>query len=75
MTVADFKARFSEVMAFVTQGESIQILYGRTKRPIAVISPLERMSTAKRVIGTYESIATFNETDEGKITEEEFLGL
>ena len=29
----------------------------------------------KRVIGTYDGKASFSETDNGKITEEEFLGL
>ena len=28
----------------------------------------------KRVIGTFEGIATFTEVGDGKITEEEFLG-
>ena len=31
-------------------------------------------TSPKRVIGTFESIATFTEVGDGKITEEEFLG-
>lgn len=75
MTVADFKSRFSEVITMVANGESIQILYGRTRRPIAVLSFYDAGNTQKRTIGTFDGIASFNETDEGKITEEEFLGL
>lgn len=75
MTVADFKAKFSEVITMVANGESIQILYGRTRRPIAVISAYSSQPEGKRVIGTYDGIASFSETDGGKITEEEFLGL
>lgn len=76
MTVADFKSRFSEVISYVSQGESVQILYGRSKRPVAVLMANPRGSNpAKRMIGTLDGIASFSETDDGKITEEEFLGL
>ena len=75
MTVADFKSRFSEVISMVANGESIQILYGRTRRPIAVLSPCNSGTEGKRIIGTFDGIASFSEVDEGKITEEEFLGL
>jgi antitoxin (DNA-binding transcriptional repressor) of toxin-antitoxin stability system len=75
MTVADFKARFSEVITLVANGGSVQILYGRTHRPIAVLSAYVPQQDSKRVIGTYDGIAAFSETGGGKITEEEFLGL
>lgn len=75
MTVADFKAKFSEIITLVANGESVQILYGRTRRPIAVISAYGSQQEGKRVIGTFDGIASFSETDGGKITEEEFLGL
>ena len=75
MTVADFKSRFSDVISLVTNGGRVQILYGRTKRPIAILSPNETEPNAKRQLGSFEGIASFSEEDEGKITEEEFLGL
>ena len=75
MTVADFKSKFSEVISMVANGESIQILYGRTRRPIAVISAYDSGADGRRTIGTFDGIASFSEVDEGKITEEEFLGL
>ena len=75
MTVADFKSRFSDVIKMVSNGESVTILYGRSKRPIAVISSCNAGTPEKRQIGTYDGIATFSEIDGGKITEEEFLGI
>ena len=75
MTVADFKSRFSEVIAMVSNGESVVILYGRTRRPIAVLSACNDGAAGKREIGTFDGIATFSEVDGGKITEEEFLGI
>ena len=38
MTVGDFKAHFSSVLEEVMQGEEIQILYGRAKKPVACIT-------------------------------------
>jgi antitoxin (DNA-binding transcriptional repressor) of toxin-antitoxin stability system len=40
MTVAEFKARFSEALDAVRQGESIAVTYGRSKRTVAVFQPL-----------------------------------
>ena len=75
MTVADFKSKFSDVITKVANGKSILILYGRTKRPIAVLSAYTADTDGKRTIGTFDGIASFSEVDDGKITEEEFLGL
>lgn len=74
MTVADFKADFSSVLSRVQRGEHFQILFGRAKKPVAVLSPLESSQKAKRVLGTYEGKASFSEKGDGKITLEEFLG-
>ncbi|MBQ6780439.1 MAG: hypothetical protein IJP62_04325 [Treponema sp.] len=74
MTVADFKADFSSVLAKVQSGEQFQILFGRTKRPVAILSPIPNAATHKRTLGTYEGIASFSEQGDGKITMEEFLG-
>ena len=74
MTVADFKADFSSVLAQVQQGEQFQILFGRSKKPVAVLSPLSTSGKNKRILGTYEGKASFSEKGDGKITLEEFLG-
>lgn len=72
LTVAELKADFSDILMDVRSGQKVTVLYGRAKKPVAVLSPIE--PSHKRKLGTYEGIATFSEVDGGKITEEEFLG-
>ena len=74
MTVADFKADFSSVLSKVQMGEQFEILFGRTKKPVAILSPLESSKKTKRILGTYEGKAKFSELGDGKISLEEFLG-
>ena len=33
-TVGDFKARFSDLLDSVMQGDEVEILYGRAKKPV-----------------------------------------
>jgi prevent-host-death family protein len=47
MTIGDFKTHFSEVLKKVQQGESIQVLYGRAKTPVAVLGPVEQKKAKK----------------------------
>jgi antitoxin (DNA-binding transcriptional repressor) of toxin-antitoxin stability system len=72
-TVGDFKARFSDLLDSVMQGDEVEILYGRAKKPVAQVSKIQEKQ--KRVIGTLDGIASFYEADGGKITMEEFLGM
>lgn len=72
-TVGDFKARFSDLLDSVMQGDEVEILYGRAKKPVAKVSKIQEKQ--KRVIGTLDGIASFYEADDGKITMEEFLGM
>ncbi len=82
MTVGNLKTHFSQVLDEVKNGEDIQVLYGRVKKPIAVLTSYETYNEnkqssgiKKRKLGLYESKASFSEVDDGKITAEEFLGL
>ena len=72
-TVGDFKARFSDLLDSVMQGDEVEILYGRAKKPVAKVSKIQEKQ--KRVIGTLDGIASFYEADGGKITMEKFLGM
>lgn len=72
MTVAQMKAEFSQVLVGVQNGDDYEILFGRNKRPIAKLTAAKK---EKRVIGTLAGIAEFSETDDGKISVEEFLGI
>lgn len=75
MTVGELKAQFSEVLDKVEQGETVEILYGRAKRPVAQIVPMEKPKKKRRILGTYAHLGPFTEMDDGKITLEEFFGV
>lgn len=74
MTVGDLKAQFSDVLSMVMDGMDVNILYGRSKKPVAKITRIEEPAE-KRKIGTLTGKATFSEQGDGKITMEEFLGI
>jgi antitoxin (DNA-binding transcriptional repressor) of toxin-antitoxin stability system len=73
LTVAEVKTHFSDILVRVKNGEKVKILYGKAKKPIAMIVPLED-SKAPRKIGILEGKASFGMAEDGKISEEEFLG-
>ena len=71
MTVGDFKAQFSSVLEQVMQGEEIQVLYGRAKKPVASFSKInETPKRKKRPLGLYEGKASFWEDESFEITPE-----
>jgi antitoxin (DNA-binding transcriptional repressor) of toxin-antitoxin stability system len=74
LTVAEVKTHFSDILFQVKNGETVKILYGKSKEPIAMIVPLEDMNTPRK-IGILDGIASFKEEDDGKISLEEFLGV
>ena len=74
LTVAEIKTHFSDVLVRVKNGENVKILYGKSKKPIAMIIPIENINSP-RVIGILDGKATFKEKGNGKISEEEFLGI
>jgi antitoxin (DNA-binding transcriptional repressor) of toxin-antitoxin stability system len=74
LTVGEFKAHFSELLELVKRGEKVKILYGKAKRPIAMLVPPEGHKRSRK-IGILEGKATFSSVGDGKITEEELLGL
>jgi antitoxin (DNA-binding transcriptional repressor) of toxin-antitoxin stability system len=73
LTVADIKTNFSYVLARVKNGENVKILYGKSKKPVAIITPIENMNIP-RAIGVMDGKAEFKINGNGKISEEEFLG-
>jgi antitoxin (DNA-binding transcriptional repressor) of toxin-antitoxin stability system len=74
LTVAEVKNRFSEILIQVKNGENVKILYGKAKKPVAMIVPIPDMNIP-REIGILDGKATFRIKGNGKISEEEFLGL
>ncbi len=82
MTVGELKAQFSQALDDVQNGEDIQVLFGRVKKSVAVITSVEKFAKQdtqknpqKRSIGLYENKASFSEIGDGKITHEELLGF
>ncbi|GAB1455091.1 hypothetical protein MASR2M48_03980 [Spirochaetota bacterium] len=76
LPVGELKAQFSEVLELVKKGESFGILYGKKKKPIAMIVPyVEDKSKKDREIGYLEGKVTVKFSPEFTISEEEFLGL
>ena len=73
MTVAELKAHFSDVIEMVKNGERVKVLYGKAKKPVAMMAPIDDRSPRK--LGLMEKLAEFKEEGNGKISEEEFFGL
>ena len=75
MTVGDFKTHFSEVLEKVKQGEPVGILYGRAKKPVAMIVPYREEKKGKRKIGILDGKATIKFRDDFEMTTEELCKL
>lgn len=75
LTVGQFKAKFSEVLAKVLQGESVSITYGKNKKKVAALVPYNKYMPNKKIkLGILEGKASFRIKKGFKMTEEEFLG-
>ncbi len=71
MTVGDFKAKFSSVLEEVMKGEEVQILYGRSKKPVASLTQIsQKQKRKKRPLGLYEGKASYWEDESFEITPE-----
>jgi prevent-host-death family protein len=76
LPVGELKAHFSEVLEEVQQGESFEIVYGKKKKPVAKIVPIEKpKKKPNRKLGILEGKVKFVFADDFKMTEEEFINL
>ena len=76
LPVGELKAQFSEVLEKVQNGESFGIIYGRKKKPIAMIIPYpDKKTKTERIIGILDGKVTFKIPENFKMTEEELLGI
>ena len=75
MAVGELKTHFSEVLEEVKQGEKIKIMYGRAKKPLAMIVPFEEEKKGKRKIGILDGKATVKFRDDFEMTAEELCNL
>lgn len=70
LTVGEFKAQFSSVLEHVMQGEDVQILYGRAKKPVATLTHIEEKKLRKRPLGLYQGKASYWEDENFRLTPE-----
>ena len=78
LPVGEFKAHFSEVLEKVQQGESIGVLYGKNKKPVAKLVPMNGSKSkkiGKRKLGLLEGKMKVVFAPDFKMTEEEFINL
>jgi antitoxin (DNA-binding transcriptional repressor) of toxin-antitoxin stability system len=77
-SVGALKRDFSEVIEKVKGGETIRILYGRKKEPVAKIVPNNHIVVTpapERKIGVLEGKLKVSFADDWEMTEEEFINL
>ena len=75
MTVGELKARFSEVLKEVEQGQNIEVVFGRAKKPVARLTPPPKPQKKWRVAGVLAHRGPVNIGPDFKMTAEELIGL
>jgi antitoxin (DNA-binding transcriptional repressor) of toxin-antitoxin stability system len=75
MPVGEVKTHFSEVLEEVKQGNRIGILYGRTKKPVAMIVPYIEEKVSRRKIGILDGKIKIKFRDDFEMTTEELLAM
>ena len=72
LIVGDVGHCFADIIEQVKNGEKIQILFGTSREPVAMIIPIENKNTLRK-IGVLEGKALFNINGDSKLSEEEFF--
>jgi len=75
MTVGEIKTHFSEILGEVRDGKKVGIVYGRKKKPVAMIVPYIHEKKAERKIGILDGKATIQFRDDFAMTAEELCAL
>ncbi|MDR3237600.1 MAG: prevent-host-death protein [Spirochaetia bacterium] len=75
MAVGEIKTHFSEVLEEVKQGNKVGILYGRAKKPIAMIVPYNEEKITKRKIGILDGKIKIKFMADFEMTTEELLEI
>jgi antitoxin (DNA-binding transcriptional repressor) of toxin-antitoxin stability system len=70
-----FKSQFSDILNKVRHGEKVGIVFGRNKRPIAMLVPFEEEQGSERKIGILDGKAKIVFSKNYKITPHELLGI
>jgi len=75
MTVGEIKTHFSKILDEVQEGEKVSILYGRAKKPVAMIVPFVEEKKTKRKIGILEGKMSVKFEKDFSMTDEELLNI
>jgi antitoxin (DNA-binding transcriptional repressor) of toxin-antitoxin stability system len=75
MAVGEIKSQFSQVLEKVRFGEKVGILYGRAKKPVAMIVPYVEEKKIERKIGILDGKATIDFKKDFEMTTEELCNL
>ena len=75
MSIADFKAQFSDVIDIVEKGGVIIVTKGKNRKPVEAFVPMDRVQPKKRKLGILQGKASVKFTDDFKMTTAELLDL
>lgn len=76
LSVGEFKAQLSEILELVQKGETVEVLYGKKRKPVARLVPINGHKTKKkRKIGIWEGKVKYIFGDNFKMTDEELIDL
>lgn len=76
LPVGEFKAQLSELLELVQQGETVEVLYGKKRKPVARLVPMKEPKPAKkRKLGACEGKVKYVFADDFKMTDEELIDL
>ncbi|MCW7483258.1 type II toxin-antitoxin system Phd/YefM family antitoxin [Leptospira kanakyensis] len=73
--VGELKTKFSNILELVQNGEEVEILYGKNKKPVAKIVPLYTKKSGKRNLGILKGKSKITFAKNFKMTENELLNL
>lgn len=73
VTVAEFKAKFSEMVKAVQNGDEIAVTYGRSKKVVGYFVSELKILNQKRTLGLLSHSSFSIDTDKWEMTDEEFL--
>ena len=74
VTVSEVGTNFSDILIQVKNGEKFKVLHDNYQESVAMIVPIENKKVSRK-IGILDGSAKFVINGNGKISEEEFLGL
>jgi antitoxin (DNA-binding transcriptional repressor) of toxin-antitoxin stability system len=75
MAVGEIKTHFSQILGEVKHGKKVGILFGRAKKPIAMIVPYMEEKKGGRKIGILDGKVKIEFMNNFKMTTEELCGM